>query len=79
MHCTQGTPLKRIHAFIASDAADSRTLSVKERKSLVSCHLVLVNGQEAISKADWACFVFGEFIDPNEFVGVVVNGVEFWK
>lgn len=28
---------------------------------------------------DWACFVFGEFIDPNEFVGVVVNGVEFWK
>ena len=62
MQCTQGTPLKRIHAFIASDAADSRTLSVKERKSLVSCHLVLVNGREAISKADWGCFVFYSFL-----------------
>ncbi len=28
---------------------------------------------------DWACFIFGEFIDPNEFTGVEVDGVEFWK
>ena len=24
-------------------------------------------------------FVFGEFIDPNEYAGVEVNGVEYWK
>ena len=28
---------------------------------------------------DWACFVFGEFIDPNAYAGVEVDGVEFWK
>ncbi|MBQ2101879.1 MAG: hypothetical protein II477_12550 [Lachnospiraceae bacterium] len=28
---------------------------------------------------DWACFVFGEFINPDEYAGVEVNGVEFWK
>ena len=26
-----------------------------------------------------AYFVFGEFIDPNEYAGIELNGVEFWK
>ena len=28
---------------------------------------------------DNRCIVFGEFIDPDEYIGVEVNGVEFWK
>ena len=28
---------------------------------------------------DNTCLVFGEFIDPNEYAGVEINGVEFWK
>jgi hypothetical protein len=29
-------------------------------------------------KKGFACIFFGDFIDPNEFVGVEVNGVEYW-
>lgn len=40
----------------------------------------MIDGRtRALWDKDWACFVFGEFIDPNEYVGVEVNGVEFWK
>ena len=33
----------------------------------------------ASSDEDRAYFIFGEFIDPDEYAGVEVNGVEFWK
>ena len=40
---------------------------------------IVDHNMNASSDKDRAYFVFGEFIDPDEYAGVEVNGVEFWK
>ena len=35
--------------------------------------------QHAYRSDERAYLIFGEFIDPNEYVGVEVNGVEYYK
>ena len=39
----------------------------------------ITDGAHTFGEKEWSCFVFGEFIDPNEYAGVEVDGVEFWK